>query len=122
MKKIFFLLLLIIITAHKNYAQAYHQYSEKTNKEACDFSSGIRSDSLCEHISNKLYASDNYINKQDNMHLPSAEYNTLCKKHMNTEWTPIEFPFSDGITYPTAKDVSKWVLSWSEALRGFQIP
>jgi len=120
MKKIFFLLLLIIIIAHKTYAQAY-QYSKKTNKEAFNFSSGA-SDSLYEHTPHNLYVNDTCINRYDNMHLPSEEYNRLCKTHMNTEWIPGGFPFSAGTTYPTLGDVSKWILSWSEALKGFSIP
>jgi len=122
MKKIFFLLLLIIITAQKNYAQGYYQYGNKTNKVARSFSSGNRYDSLREHIPDKLCAIDTCINRRGNRHLPSEEYNTLCKTHTNTEWILIGFPFGAGATYPTAGDASKWILAWSEALKGFSIP
>ena len=54
--------------------------------------------------------------------MPSREYYKLPKKNVNAEGMTIGIQINAGGSYTSGEDINKWMLKWSEALKGISIP
>jgi hypothetical protein len=124
MKKRFFLsLLFTVVIAHKNYSQTLYRYNAKQINSKASFEAVLAMKQSREVLNKRCYFDRCKLREDSLLALFKSKKNNFP---LSTKWMPSEehnkllgFPVNVGTSYI---ELYKWMLKWSEALRGISIP